>query len=234
MEHDGEANNCVDDVPLGSIMSPRVQATFYRYHWSRCSWMELHKYLQWVILPSLVYCPSGNAWAHGRPLFFIYLSGFLLPSVPMTVSVTTLSTTTGQPCPSYQGFSTPWTSSVTLTLDQDTVCVPLWVAVSPHWLHLHPLTNFILGTSNYVVERFAIFWSVLCRCDPPVCLQVGGQAHICSFYDITQGTLPFRWLPTNVFSLCCGNCEGDQMSQSCGDDVGADAFVIAFEFLPLN
>lgn len=54
MEHDGEANNCVDDVPLGSIMSPRVQATFYRYHWSRCSWMELHKYLQWVILPSLV------------------------------------------------------------------------------------------------------------------------------------------------------------------------------------
>ncbi|CAF97267.1 unnamed protein product, partial [Tetraodon nigroviridis] len=45
MEHDGEANSCADDVPLGSIMSPRVQATFYRYHWSRCSWMELHKYL---------------------------------------------------------------------------------------------------------------------------------------------------------------------------------------------
>nr|XP_046266471.1 A disintegrin and metalloproteinase with thrombospondin motifs 2 [Scatophagus argus] len=45
MEHDGEANACADDVPLGSIMSPRVQATFHRYHWSRCSWMELHKYL---------------------------------------------------------------------------------------------------------------------------------------------------------------------------------------------
>uniref|UniRef100_A0A671TS65 ADAM metallopeptidase with thrombospondin type 1 motif, 2a n=1 Tax=Sparus aurata TaxID=8175 RepID=A0A671TS65_SPAAU len=45
MEHDGEANDCEDDVPLGSIMSPRVQATFHRYHWSRCSWMELHKYL---------------------------------------------------------------------------------------------------------------------------------------------------------------------------------------------
>uniref|UniRef100_A0A3Q1JX00 Uncharacterized protein n=1 Tax=Anabas testudineus TaxID=64144 RepID=A0A3Q1JX00_ANATE len=45
MEHDGEANNCEDDVPLGSIMSPRVQATFHRYHWSRCSWRELHKYL---------------------------------------------------------------------------------------------------------------------------------------------------------------------------------------------
>uniref|UniRef100_A0A3P9KVA9 ADAM metallopeptidase with thrombospondin type 1 motif, 2 n=1 Tax=Oryzias latipes TaxID=8090 RepID=A0A3P9KVA9_ORYLA len=45
MEHDGEANDCADDVPLGSIMSPRVQASFYRYHWSRCSWMELQKYL---------------------------------------------------------------------------------------------------------------------------------------------------------------------------------------------
>uniref|UniRef100_A0A672FXN5 ADAM metallopeptidase with thrombospondin type 1 motif, 2 n=1 Tax=Salarias fasciatus TaxID=181472 RepID=A0A672FXN5_SALFA len=45
MEHDGEANDCADDVPLGSIMSPRVQATFSRYHWSRCSWRELHQYL---------------------------------------------------------------------------------------------------------------------------------------------------------------------------------------------
>ncbi|KAM4727217.1 A disintegrin and metalloproteinase with thrombospondin motifs 2-like [Anableps anableps] len=45
MEHDGEMNDCVDDVPLGSIMSPRVQATFYRYHWSSCSWRELHRYL---------------------------------------------------------------------------------------------------------------------------------------------------------------------------------------------
>ncbi|KAM7373804.1 hypothetical protein PAMP_006507 [Pampus punctatissimus] len=45
MEHDGEANDCADNVMLGSIMSPQVQATFYRYHWSRCSWRELHKYL---------------------------------------------------------------------------------------------------------------------------------------------------------------------------------------------
>ncbi|XP_049449163.1 A disintegrin and metalloproteinase with thrombospondin motifs 2 [Epinephelus fuscoguttatus] len=45
MEHDGEANDCADDVPVGSIMSPRVQATFHRYHWSRCSWRELHQYL---------------------------------------------------------------------------------------------------------------------------------------------------------------------------------------------
>uniref|UniRef100_A0A3P8WZF9 ADAM metallopeptidase with thrombospondin type 1 motif, 2a n=1 Tax=Cynoglossus semilaevis TaxID=244447 RepID=A0A3P8WZF9_CYNSE len=45
MQHDGEANSCEDDVSLGSIMSPRVQATFHRYHWSRCSWRELHQYL---------------------------------------------------------------------------------------------------------------------------------------------------------------------------------------------
>uniref|UniRef100_A0A7N8X386 A disintegrin and metalloproteinase with thrombospondin motifs 2-like n=1 Tax=Mastacembelus armatus TaxID=205130 RepID=A0A7N8X386_9TELE len=45
MEHDGEANDCDDDVLFGSIMSPRVQATFHRYHWSQCSWRELHKYL---------------------------------------------------------------------------------------------------------------------------------------------------------------------------------------------
>ncbi|KAM9781830.1 A disintegrin and metalloproteinase with thrombospondin motifs 2-like [Syngnathus typhle] len=45
MEHDGEANECDDDVSVGSIMSPQVEATFYRYHWSRCSWSELHKYL---------------------------------------------------------------------------------------------------------------------------------------------------------------------------------------------
>uniref|UniRef100_UPI0037E7F2D5 A disintegrin and metalloproteinase with thrombospondin motifs 2-like n=1 Tax=Semicossyphus pulcher TaxID=241346 RepID=UPI0037E7F2D5 len=45
MEHDGEANDCEDDVSFGSIMSPQVQATFHRYHWSRCSWRELHKYL---------------------------------------------------------------------------------------------------------------------------------------------------------------------------------------------
>ncbi|XP_029374854.1 A disintegrin and metalloproteinase with thrombospondin motifs 2-like isoform X2 [Echeneis naucrates] len=45
MEHDGESNACTDDVPLGSIMSPRVQATFHRYHWSRCSWRELQQYM---------------------------------------------------------------------------------------------------------------------------------------------------------------------------------------------
>ncbi|XP_055082566.1 A disintegrin and metalloproteinase with thrombospondin motifs 2-like isoform X1 [Periophthalmus magnuspinnatus] len=45
MEHDGDANNCDDDVHMGSIMSPQVQASFYRYHWSTCSWRELHQHL---------------------------------------------------------------------------------------------------------------------------------------------------------------------------------------------
>lgn len=129
MEHDGEANNCIDDVPLGSIMSPRVQATFYRYHWSRCSWMELHKYLQWVSLLFIVYCFAHSVHQemleNKDDLDFIHPSGLLLPSVPTIVSVMTPSTTTGQSCLSYQGFSTPWISSVTLTLDRGTVCVLL-------------------------------------------------------------------------------------------------------------
>lgn len=58
MEHDGEANDCADDVPLGSIMSPRVQANFYRYHWSRCSWSELHRYLKWVTENTRLHWPS--------------------------------------------------------------------------------------------------------------------------------------------------------------------------------
>ncbi|CAL8268628.1 unnamed protein product [Merluccius merluccius] len=45
MEHDGQVNGCGDEVPLGSIMSPLVQAAFHRYHWSRCSRQELSSYL---------------------------------------------------------------------------------------------------------------------------------------------------------------------------------------------
>ncbi|XP_034033452.1 A disintegrin and metalloproteinase with thrombospondin motifs 2-like [Thalassophryne amazonica] len=45
MEHDGEANDCGDEVSLGSIMSPRVQAAFHQYHWSQCSRQELYQYL---------------------------------------------------------------------------------------------------------------------------------------------------------------------------------------------
>ncbi|XP_062867386.1 A disintegrin and metalloproteinase with thrombospondin motifs 2 [Trichomycterus rosablanca] len=45
MEHDGQGNECGDEVPMGSIMAPLVQAAFHRFHWSRCSQQELRKYL---------------------------------------------------------------------------------------------------------------------------------------------------------------------------------------------
>lgn len=46
MEHDGQGNRCGDEVRLGSIMAPLVQAAFHRFHWSRCSQQELSRYLQ--------------------------------------------------------------------------------------------------------------------------------------------------------------------------------------------
>ncbi|XP_066416030.1 A disintegrin and metalloproteinase with thrombospondin motifs 2 [Molothrus aeneus] len=45
MEHDGQGNRCGDEVRLGSIMAPLVQAAFHRFHWSRCSQQELNRYL---------------------------------------------------------------------------------------------------------------------------------------------------------------------------------------------
>ncbi|XP_028574056.2 A disintegrin and metalloproteinase with thrombospondin motifs 2 [Podarcis muralis] len=45
MEHDGQGNRCGDEVRMGSIMAPLVQAAFHRFHWSRCSQQELTRYL---------------------------------------------------------------------------------------------------------------------------------------------------------------------------------------------
>ncbi|KAI8521812.1 A disintegrin and metalloproteinase with thrombospondin motifs 14 [Branchiostoma belcheri] len=45
MEHDGDGNDCSDETAYGSIMAPLVQATFSRYHWSRCSQMELRQHI---------------------------------------------------------------------------------------------------------------------------------------------------------------------------------------------
>ncbi|KAK3564465.1 hypothetical protein QTP86_022641 [Hemibagrus guttatus] len=45
MEHDGQGNQCGDEVQMGSIMAPLVQAAFHRFHWSRCSQQELGRYL---------------------------------------------------------------------------------------------------------------------------------------------------------------------------------------------
>ncbi|KAI2657007.1 A disintegrin and metalloproteinase with thrombospondin motifs 2 [Labeo rohita] len=38
-------NRCGDEVQMGSIMAPLVQAAFHRFHWSRCSQQELGRYL---------------------------------------------------------------------------------------------------------------------------------------------------------------------------------------------
>ncbi|XP_077103806.1 A disintegrin and metalloproteinase with thrombospondin motifs 2 isoform X2 [Siphateles boraxobius] len=45
MEHDGQGNRCGDEVQMGSIMAPLVQAAFHRFLWSRCSQQELGRYL---------------------------------------------------------------------------------------------------------------------------------------------------------------------------------------------
>ncbi|XP_053573209.1 A disintegrin and metalloproteinase with thrombospondin motifs 2-like [Bombina bombina] len=45
MEHDGQGNRCGDEVRMGSIMAPLVQAAFHRFHWSRCSQQELSRNL---------------------------------------------------------------------------------------------------------------------------------------------------------------------------------------------
>uniref|UniRef100_A0A452RPS1 ADAM metallopeptidase with thrombospondin type 1 motif 14 n=1 Tax=Ursus americanus TaxID=9643 RepID=A0A452RPS1_URSAM len=45
MEHDGQGNGCADETSLGSVMAPLVQAAFHRFHWSRCSKVELSRYL---------------------------------------------------------------------------------------------------------------------------------------------------------------------------------------------
>uniref|UniRef100_A0A4W3HH56 Peptidase M12B domain-containing protein n=1 Tax=Callorhinchus milii TaxID=7868 RepID=A0A4W3HH56_CALMI len=66
MEHDGQGNHCEDEIKMGSIMAPLVQAAFHRFHWSRCSQQDLSRYLHsydclrddpfehdWPLLPQL-------------------------------------------------------------------------------------------------------------------------------------------------------------------------------------
>uniref|UniRef100_A0A8C9M691 ADAM metallopeptidase with thrombospondin type 1 motif 14 n=1 Tax=Panthera tigris altaica TaxID=74533 RepID=A0A8C9M691_PANTA len=45
MEHDGQGNGCADETSLGRVRAPLVQAAFHRFHWSRCSKVELSRYL---------------------------------------------------------------------------------------------------------------------------------------------------------------------------------------------
>uniref|UniRef100_A0AAY4BUS6 ADAM metallopeptidase with thrombospondin type 1 motif 2 n=1 Tax=Denticeps clupeoides TaxID=299321 RepID=A0AAY4BUS6_9TELE len=66
MEHDGEGNECGDEVPMGSIMAPLVQAAFHRFHWSRCSQEELRRFLN--AYDCLRDDPFDHEWTEvGRP-----------------------------------------------------------------------------------------------------------------------------------------------------------------------
>ncbi|KAM8973905.1 A disintegrin and metalloproteinase with thrombospondin motifs 2-like [Pelodytes ibericus] len=61
MEHDGQGNRCGDEVRMGSIMAPLVQAAFHRFHWSRCSQQELSRYL------NSYDCLRDDPFAHDWP-----------------------------------------------------------------------------------------------------------------------------------------------------------------------
>ncbi|KAL0974019.1 hypothetical protein UPYG_G00214320 [Umbra pygmaea] len=87
MEHDGQGNRCGDEVPMGSIMAPLVQAAFHRFHWSRCSQQELGRYLQsydclrddpyehkWPALPSL----PGMPYSMNDQCRFDFGTGYML------------------------------------------------------------------------------------------------------------------------------------------------------------
>ena len=76
MEHDGQVNGCGDEVPLGSIMSPLVQAAFHRYHWSRCSRQELSSYLQYAplyIYTFIYYTAAMYLYTTSYTILLVYL-----------------------------------------------------------------------------------------------------------------------------------------------------------------
>ncbi|XP_048087726.1 A disintegrin and metalloproteinase with thrombospondin motifs 2-like isoform X2 [Alosa alosa] len=87
MEHDGQGNRCGDEVPLGSIMAPLVQAAFHRFQWSRCSKHELNRYLhsydclrddpfnhEWPSIPSL----PGLHYSMNQQCRFDFGAGYMM------------------------------------------------------------------------------------------------------------------------------------------------------------
>ncbi|XP_041485782.1 A disintegrin and metalloproteinase with thrombospondin motifs 3-like isoform X1 [Lytechinus variegatus] len=61
MEHDGQGNTCEDDASRGSIMAPVVISTYIHYFWSKCSRIELNRYL------SRYYCLWDDPFDSGYP-----------------------------------------------------------------------------------------------------------------------------------------------------------------------
>ncbi|XP_028815992.1 A disintegrin and metalloproteinase with thrombospondin motifs 2-like isoform X3 [Denticeps clupeoides] len=107
MEHDGQGNRCGDEVHMGSIMAPLVQAAFHRFHWSRCSQQELSRYLhsydclrddpfyhEWPMLPSL----PGLHYSMNEQCRFDFGAGYTMCTALQKVGQTGNQYRTFDPC----------------------------------------------------------------------------------------------------------------------------------------
>ncbi|XP_017575770.2 A disintegrin and metalloproteinase with thrombospondin motifs 2 isoform X1 [Pygocentrus nattereri] len=107
MEHDGQGNECGDEVPMGSIMAPLVQAAFHRFHWSRCSHQELSRYLntydclrddpfdhEWPSLPQL----PGLHYSMNEQCRFDFGMGYMMCTALQKVARSAKQYSTYDPC----------------------------------------------------------------------------------------------------------------------------------------
>ncbi|XP_051514837.1 A disintegrin and metalloproteinase with thrombospondin motifs 2-like isoform X1 [Myxocyprinus asiaticus] len=107
MEHDGQGNRCGDEVQMGSIMAPLVQAAFHRFHWSRCSQQELGRYLHsydclrddpfehtWEELPQL----PGLHYSMNEQCRFDFGAGYMMCTALQKVGPSGAQYRTFDPC----------------------------------------------------------------------------------------------------------------------------------------
>nr|XP_023690290.1 A disintegrin and metalloproteinase with thrombospondin motifs 2-like isoform X2 [Paramormyrops kingsleyae] len=107
MEHDGQGNRCGDEVHMGSIMAPLVQAAFHRFHWSRCSQQELGRYLHsydclrddpfdhdWPSLPRL----PGIHYSMNEQCRFDFGAGYMMCTALQKVGQSGTQYRTFDPC----------------------------------------------------------------------------------------------------------------------------------------
>ncbi|XP_046880322.1 A disintegrin and metalloproteinase with thrombospondin motifs 2-like [Hypomesus transpacificus] len=107
MEHDGQGNRCGEEVHMGSIMAPLVQAAFHRFHWSRCSQQELGRYLHsydclrddpfdhnWPSLPQL----PGLHYSMNEQCRFDFGVGYMMCTALQKVGQTGQQYRTYDPC----------------------------------------------------------------------------------------------------------------------------------------
>lgn len=146
MEHDGQGNRCGDEVQMGSIMAPLVQAAFHRFHWSRCSQQELGRYLQWVLDRHTQTILLVQLWIIYHlilPLKFVWLS----PWRPVRAHM--------------GGASTPARAAL---LHARTVS--LWLRGRIHDVHsgefwFHCCTGFFIRVMHYYYEIVKSLWACI-------------------------------------------------------------------------